>query len=67
MFEETERFANVQLMETGDNTAYFDIRRESKILSASPIQTYLELMSGDKRDRETAEQVAENILESVLV
>ena len=30
MFEETERFANVQLEETQDDTAYFDIRREKK-------------------------------------
>ena len=67
MFEETERFANVQLEETQDDTAYFDIRREKKTLSASPIQTYLELMSGDKRDRETAEQVALNILGTVVV
>ena len=35
MFDETERFANVQ---TGDNTAYFDIRREQHY-PASPIQT----------------------------
>ena len=67
MFEETDRFANVQLEETQDDTVYFDIRRDNRALSASPIQTYLELISGDKRDRETAEQVAENLLGKVVV
>jgi hypothetical protein len=33
-------------------------------LWASPIQVYLELMTGDKRDRETAGQVKEVILKS---
>ena len=58
-FDETERFANIQLLETQDDTVYFDLRRDQAGLAASPIQTYLELVSGDKRDRETAEQVAE--------
>jgi hypothetical protein len=65
IFEETERFANVQLEETRDDLLYFDIRREGGALRASPLQTYLELMSGDKRDRETAAQVAEGILKKV--
>ena len=60
--EETDRFANVRLTETDDETAYFDAREQSGSTWASPIQTYLELMSGDKRDRETAEQVARAIL-----
>jgi hypothetical protein len=60
--EETERFANVLLTETDDETAYFDVREQNGSTWASPIQTYLELMSGDKRDRETAEQVAAAIL-----
>jgi len=60
--EETDRFANVRLSETDDETAYFDVREQNGSTWASPIQTYLELMSGDKRDRETAEQVARAIL-----
>jgi hypothetical protein len=58
-FEPTERFSNVELSETRDDTVYFDARPG---LVASPIQVYLELMSGDKRTRETAEQVRRVIL-----
>jgi hypothetical protein len=56
---ETDRFANVSLLETRDDFVYFD-RRPG--LWASPIQTYLELLAGDKRERETAEQVRRVIL-----
>jgi hypothetical protein len=56
---ETDRFANLALEETEDGFAYFDRR---KGLAASPIQTYLELFSGEKRERETAEQVRRVIL-----
>jgi hypothetical protein len=66
-FDETERFGNIRLLECQDDTVYFDLRRDQEGLAASPIQTYLELMSGDKRDRETAEQVAANLLKSVEV
>jgi hypothetical protein len=57
---ETDRFANIRLLETRDEFVYFD-RRPG--LWASPIQTYLELRAGDKRERETAEQVRRLILE----
>jgi hypothetical protein len=58
-FEPTDRFANVTLSETTDATAYFDARPG---LVASPVQVYLELMAGDKRTQETAEQVRRVIL-----
>lgn len=58
----TERFAEVELCETEDPTVYFDMRIENGIPIASPVQTYLELASGDKRDQETAEQIQERIL-----
>jgi len=60
--EETDRFANVRVLETSDDIVYFDIRKKEGIPWASPIQTFVELMAGDKRDRETATQVAENLL-----
>ncbi len=56
---ETERFANVTLLETRDAFVYFDRRPD---LWASPIQSYLELVAGDKRERETAEQVRRAVL-----
>jgi hypothetical protein len=58
-FTETERFANVKLLETQDEFVYFD--RRSNLL-ASPVQTYLELATGEKREKETAEQVQRFIL-----
>lgn len=58
---ETTRFPNIELLETTDPTAYFDARDD---LAASPIQCFLELQAGDKRDRETAEQVRRLILRS---
>lgn len=53
-FQPTDRFATVVLAETANEEVYFD-RRED--LTASPVQTFLELAAGDKRDQETAEQV----------
>ncbi len=50
-------FPNVELRETEEETAYFDVRPQNGIPWASPLQTYLELSVGEKRDRETAEQV----------
>jgi hypothetical protein len=61
-FTETERFANVKLLETQDEFVYFD--RRSKLL-ASPVQTYLELATGEKREKETAEQVRRFILRAL--
>jgi hypothetical protein len=58
--EETSRFPNVELLETEEDFVYFD-RRDN--LVASPVQAYLELMQGDKRDQETAEQLRKAILQ----
>jgi hypothetical protein len=58
-FQPVERFAGVALLEARDEEVYFD-RRED--LTASPVQTFLELSSGDKRDQETADQVRKVII-----
>ena len=52
-----DRFPNLEIIVTEDETVYFDARRGEGFWWASPVQVYLELMAGDKRDRETAEQV----------
>lgn len=57
-----DRFANVELLETEDPAVYFDIRRDRSVPFASPIQTFLELAAGDKREQETADQVRQFIL-----
>lgn len=59
---EDQRFPNLRLIETEEQSAFFDAREEDGFLWASPTQTYLELMVGDKRDRETAEQVRSYVL-----
>jgi hypothetical protein len=56
---ETPRFANVTFQETRDDFVYFDRRPD---LAASPIQAYLELIKGDNREKETADQVRRMIL-----
>ena len=58
--EETSRFPNIELLETDEDFVYFDVRDN---LAASPVQTYLELMHGDKREQETAEQLRKAILQ----
>lgn len=58
-FTETERFSSVRFIETNDDFVYFD-RRQG--LVASPVQSYLELATGEKREKETSEQVRRFIL-----
>jgi len=58
--EETSRFPNIEILETDEDFVYFDLRDN---LAASPVQTYLELMQGDKREQETAEQLRKSILQ----
>ena len=61
----SDRFPNLELLETEDETVYFDARKEESVWWASPVQVYLELMAGDKRDQETAEQLKPSILNDV--
>ena len=60
--KENARFPNVELIEVEDEPAYFDPPDSKDIRWASPVQCYLELMAGDKRDQETAEQVRAYLL-----
>ena len=62
---QSDRFPNLELLETEDETVYFDARQEENFWWASPVQVYLELMAGDKRDQETAEQLKPSILNDV--
>lgn len=60
--QETTRFIDFELRETADPTVYFDARMRENLPHASPIQVYLECMTGDKRERETTLEVRELIL-----
>ncbi|MFZ5451595.1 MAG: hypothetical protein ACOZF2_06965 [Thermodesulfobacteriota bacterium] len=62
---QSDRFPNLEFLETDDETVYFDARQEEDFWWASPVQVYLELMAGDKRDQETAEQVKSYILNNL--
>jgi hypothetical protein len=59
---QSDRFPNLELLETEDEPVYFDARHEDGFWWASPLQVYMELMAGDKRDQETAEQLKALIL-----
>lgn len=52
--KETRAFANLRLIQTQDQRVYFDRRPR---LAASPIQSWLEMAQGDKRQKETAAQI----------
>jgi hypothetical protein len=57
--KETRAFANLRLIQTDDQLVYFDARPN---LGASPIQAWLEMASGDKRQKEVAGQIRSAIL-----
>lgn len=63
--DQSDRFPNLELVETDDETVFFDARQEGNFWWASPVQVYLELMAGDKRDQETAEQVKSLIMKNL--
>ena len=58
-----DRFPNLEIIQAAEQALYFNSKKEDGFLWASPVQTYLELMAGDKRDRETAEQVRATLLD----
>jgi len=57
--DETLAFPNLRLTQTEDQRVYFDARSS---WIASPIQAWLEMASGDKRQKQTAEQIYNGIL-----
>lgn len=56
---ETQSFPNLRLIETDDQRVFFDAREN---LVAAPLQTWLEMASGDKRSRESAEPLRQKLL-----
>jgi len=63
--DQSDRFPNLELLKTEDETVYFDARQMENFWYASPVQVYLELMAGDKRDQETAEQLKIFIIKNI--
>jgi len=62
---QSDRFPNLELLETDEESVYFDARQAEGFWYASPLQVYMELMAGDKRDQETAEQLKTKILSDI--
>ena len=63
--QESTRFIELEVRETSDVTVYFDARKDNGMLTASPLQSYLELSAGNKRQQEVAEQIRERILKKL--
>lgn len=62
---ETDRFFNVILKKTLDSFPYFDAREGNGLRWSSPVQSYLELMKLDKRERELADTIRTSILQGL--
>ena len=59
-------FANLELLQTDDDRVFFDAGGDGRQL-ASPVQTWLELATGDKRAQEIADPLRERILKGMEV
>lgn len=64
--EETPRFPNLELIETRDPVVYFGERVVDGIPTASPVQAWLELSTGDKRQQEAAKLIRARIINHLL-
>lgn len=61
-FEETRRFPDLELLESREESVYFDRRERDGFLWTSPVQTYLELATGGKRERKIAGQLRNDLV-----
>jgi len=62
-FVETGRFSNVSVVETTDDRVYFDSRPSAGYLWTPPLQLYLTLANGGKREREIAAELRPSVEE----
>jgi len=62
-FEETDRFPNIDLIYTDDKLPFFEPVEQDGVKYTSALQVYLELTSGDKRQKESAEQVRKVLMD----
>ena len=60
--KETNRFPNLEVVETLDKTVYFNTRFDKGLGWASPVQTYLELMAAGQREQDMAAHVKAVVL-----
>lgn len=64
-FTETIRFPNLEVIETVEQSIYFDRRKESGFYWLSLLETYLELANEGKREQETAISIMKEFLNTV--
>lgn len=62
---ESSRFPDVELRETRDGRVFFDARPSEGFAWLSPLQRYLELASGGKREKEAASALRGRLLDTV--
>lgn len=60
--ERSQRFANLTIRAIEEPAVFFDTEEEGGFVWCSPLETYLQLMRGGKREQETATQLREDIL-----
>ncbi len=60
---ETNRFPDIELLETDEQAVYFDRRKDAGFYWSSPLQTYLELLNEGKREQETASEMIQGLLD----
>jgi hypothetical protein len=60
--ERSRRFANLTIRAIREPWVFFDAEEESDFKWCSPLETYLQLMQGGKREQEAALQLREDIL-----
>ncbi len=60
--DEDDRFPDIELREVADTTVFFDRRRREGFYITSPLQVYLELARGGKREQQAAMQMRDDLL-----
>lgn len=63
-FEEDNGFPKLILSETDNPAIYFDRREKEDFVWCSPVQTYLKLSQGSKREQDVAKKVRKKILDA---
>jgi hypothetical protein len=61
--EDSRRFANLTIRAIKEPLVFFDNQEDSGFKWCSPLETYLQLMQGGKREQESAAQLREEILD----
>lgn len=61
-FQQTERFSNVEFVETNQDEVFFDLLQLNGFAWCSRVQIYLECINLGKREQETASSIKKDIL-----